>query len=226
MLHDFTEFLHRHVPHEVDVRHGFLSFEQEGRMFAIDLTDGSLYATPTLPGKKLMARIEREQCRFCYNRANVEAAASCIYLRMQGYLQPSRICVVADFDADRKMLMIQDVNARLGNTDLSPVQLKIMSMLWAFHERLLPLDVQEKINLVPTNQNLEQHLCPHFVERYQAERRLLERNISRYVRKGRFLDLLKDMQYLSASYHAIGMSYINRRLSDLHHQLSTVGSKQ
>ena len=226
LLHEFIEFVRQNVTHELEVHHGFISFEQDGRTFIIDATDGSLYAHPTIPSKHLMARIEGEQCQYCYNRTNVEAAVSCIFLRMQGYLQPSRICVVTDFDADRKMHQIQDANATRGNADFSPVQLKIISMLFAFHEGVVPPDVQEKIDVVPTNRLLETSLCPHFSERVQAERRLIERNISRYTRKGRFLDVLRDMQYLSTSYHSIGMTYINRRLSDLQHQLSSIGSNQ
>ena len=133
-----------------------------------------------------------------------------------------RICVVNDFDAGRKMHEIMNANLGKGNVVLTSTQLKILSMITALHEELVPSDVQQKIDAIPTGEMMENGNCPFYYKIGDMRIHLIQKNMHRYQRKRRFLDVLKSLQYLQASHHTIGVSYYDRKLQELENQLQKI----
>lgn len=216
-----SEFL-RHIqetsPYPIRIKQGFITTSKGGRSFLIDGYSGDLHAQPLVPGPQVLDRIKAKQCPSCFNYASPEATFNCMHYVAEGYVHPVRICVVTEFQ-DGKMSAIIDANQRLGKIEYTPVQLKILAMLFAIHEDRMPGDVQHKIDAVPTQESLKGGSCPFYIGTREMKTSLITRNIARHQRKRRFLDVLKGMQYLSAGHHAVGASYFERRIAELQNVL-------
>ncbi|NMC06869.1 MAG: hypothetical protein GYA24_16745 [Candidatus Lokiarchaeota archaeon] len=221
-----SEFL-RHVletsPYPVHVKQGFIMTDKGGRSFLIDGYSGDLHAQPLVLGKQVLDRIKAKQCPSCFYYASPEATFNCMHYVAEGYVHPVRICVVTEFH-DGKMSKLVEANQRLGGVEYTPVQLKILAMLHAIHEGRMPDDVQAKIDAVPSQESLLGGSCPFYASTVDMKTRLITRNISRQQRKRHFLDVLKEMQYLSAGHHAVGASYFERRISELQAALARITS--
>nr|MDO8111806.1 hypothetical protein [Candidatus Sigynarchaeota archaeon] len=219
---EFIQHVQLFVPYPVKASHGFITTEKDGRCFLIDAYSGDMLANPQVPGKHVLSRITSSQCPSCYHYASPEAAFNCMHYVAEGYVHPVRICVVTDFHADEKMAALCHVNRNLGNVDFSPVQLKILSMLVALHENKMPADIQQKIDLVPSQASLLRGSCPFFANNRDMKLALIAKGIARHQRKRHFLDVLKDMQYLKDAHHAIGASYFDRKIAELENQLAKI----
>ncbi|MEX2680911.1 MAG: hypothetical protein Q6373_004880 [Candidatus Sigynarchaeota archaeon] len=219
-----SEFL-QHVkstsPYPVQVKQGFITAEKDGRSFLIDGYGGDLFAQPLVPGKQVLERIRAKQCPACFNYASPEATFNCMHYVAEGYVHPVRICVVAEFQ-DGKMAEIIRANQRLGSVEYTPVQLKILAMLFAIHEDKMPDDVQRKIDAIPSQESLLSGSCPFFIGTRDMSIHLLTKNIARQQRKRRFLDVLKGMQFLSAGHHSVGVSYFDRKITELQSALAKI----
>nr|MDO8084119.1 hypothetical protein [Candidatus Sigynarchaeum springense] len=219
-----SEFL-RHVRetsrYPIQVKQGFITTEKGGQSFLIDGYSGDLFAQPLVPGRQVLDRIRAKQCPACFNHASPEATFNCMHYVAEGYVHPVRICVVTEFH-DGKMAELVRANQRLGNVEYTPVQLKILAMLFAIHEGKMPDDVQRKIDAVPSQESLLGGSCPFFIGTRDMNVHLLTRNITRQQRKRRFLDVLKSMQFLSPGHHAIGASYFDRKIAELQGALAKI----
>ncbi len=219
-----SEFL-RHVqetsPYPIQVKQGFITTDKDGRSFLIDGYSGDLLALPLVPGKQVLDRIKAKHCPSCFNYASPEATFNCMHYVTEGYVHPIRICVVTEFE-DGKMAALVKANQCLGGADYTPVQLKILAMLFAIHEGKVPADVQRKIDAVPTQESLLGGSCPFFTSTRDMKVHLITRNITRQQRKRRFLDVLKSFQYLPAGHHAVGTSYFDRKIAELQNALAQI----
>lgn len=219
-----SEFLRQVLetsPYPIQVKQGFITADKDGRSFLIDGYSGDLFAQPLIPGKQVLDRIKAKQCPSCFNYASPEASFNCMHYVADGYVHPVRICVVTEFE-DGKMAALVKANQHLGGTDYTPVQLKILAMLFAIHESKMPADVQRKIDAVPSQESLRGGSCPFFTGTRDMKVHLLTRNITRQQRKRRFLDVLKGMQYLGSGHHAIGASYFDRKIEELRSALAQI----
>jgi hypothetical protein len=219
-----SEFL-RHVqetsPYPIQVKQGFITADKGGRSFLIDGYSGDLFAQPLVPNKQVLDRIKAKQCPSCFNYASPEATFNCMHYVAEGYIHPVRICIVTEFH-DGKMATLVQANQRLGGTEYTPVQLKILAMLFAIHEGKMPADIQIKIDAVPSQDSLRGGSCPFYTSTVDMKTHLVTRNITRQQRKRRFLDVLKGMQYLSAGHHAMGASYFDRKIAELQNTLAKI----
>jgi hypothetical protein len=111
-------------------------------------------------------------------------------------------------------------NQQLGNIDLAPAQLKTLSMLHALHENQMPADIQQRIDAVPSQDALHKGPCPYFTSTRDMKVHLITKSISRQQRKRRFLDVLKNMQYIKDGHHSVGASYFDRKIAELQGQLA------
>jgi hypothetical protein len=206
-------------PYPVKTNHGFITTEKAGRSFLIDGYTGDLFAQPLVPGKHVLDRIRAKQCPACFNYSSLEAMFNCMHYVVEGYIHPVRICVVTEFQ-DGKMAALVQANQQLGNIDLAPAQLKILSMLHALHADQMPADIQQKIDAVPSQDALHKGTCPYFTSTRDMKVHLITKNITRQQRKRRFLDVLKNMQYIKDGHHSIGASYFDRKIAELQGQLA------
>jgi hypothetical protein len=222
---EFIAFLQQINP-RVQVSHNFITMEKDGREFLIDAYTGDLFATPKSPGKHALETIKTHQCKSCFYHLAPEATFDCYSYITEGFVHPVRICVITDFP-EEKGTVFHDVNAHLGDVDLSLTQLKIMSMIVALAgNRLMPADIQQKIDQVPSQKALLDDNCPYYTPVVEMKKTLIARNILRHRRKRHFLDVLRDFQYIKeAAYYTIGVSYFDRKIAELESQLAKLHSK-
>jgi hypothetical protein len=217
---EFIAFLHQINP-RVQVTHNFITMEKDGREFLIDAYTGDLFATPKSPGKHALETIKAHQCKSCFYHLASETTFDCYSYISEGYVHPVRICVITDFP-EEKGTLLHDVNAHLGELDLSLTQLKIMSLIVALGgNRLMPVDIQQKIDQVPSQKALHDDACPYYSPLIEMKQALISRNILRHRRKRHFLEVLREFQYLKeAAYYTIGVSYFDRKIAELETQLT------
>lgn len=221
---EFARLVVGSLPYPVRASRGFFTFEHGGRTCLIDTFNGDLFVQPTVPSAGVLHRIVERQCPTCFHYSSPEAAFQCVNHLSQGGVHPVRVCVVADFQAERRMADLVVANEALSGTCLNPVQLKVLAMIIAFHEGMLPTDVQEAIDKLPDGASLRDGSCPFFAEVTRVKRDLILRNIARHERKRRFLDVLLGMQYLREGHHAIGTTYFNARIAELQARLQSLGA--
>ncbi|MFX0099692.1 MAG: hypothetical protein ACFFCS_08925 [Candidatus Hodarchaeota archaeon] len=216
----FLNGLNRGFSHPVEVRQNFIVFHKDGRTFMIDLYDGELYAHPELPSDGFLKKLQNKQCNSCYYYRSPEAVMNCMHYLESGYLHPTRICVITDFHASKKMNDFVLANQALSNVSLSGTQLKILSMLISFQWNAIPFEIQQKISGIPDQKSLVKNKCPFFSDVLGMKRFLIQRNIARYERKRRFLDVLKTFKFLNPGFHTIGTAYWNNKIAHLESQLN------
>ncbi len=220
---EFLRQVQETSPYPIQVKQGLITADKDGRSFLIDGYSGDLFAQPLVPGKQVLDRIKAKQCPSCFNYASPEATFNCMHYVAEGYVHPVRICVVTEFE-DGKMAALVKANQSLGGADYTPVQLKILAMLFAIHEDKMPADIKQKIDAVPSQDSLRGGSCPFYTGTRDMKVHLLTRNITRQQRKRHFLDVLKGMQYLSAGNHAVGTCYFSRRIAELQSELVRIKS--
>jgi hypothetical protein len=221
---EFVNFLRSTLAYPFEIKQNFATFEQDGRTFLVDVFDGDIFAMPTPPDRKIFDRITTN-CPKCYHYSTPEAAFNCMAYMQQGFLHPTHICIVTDFAADRRMVDMIAANQALGH-DLSPVQLKILSVIVAIHAKQLPEDIQEKILLVSGTAAFRKGECPYFQGINDVKVNLIHRQIARHNRKRHFLDVLLKFQYILDSHHSVGVLYFDRRIAELESQLAKIRAGQ
>ncbi|MHA1369140.1 MAG: hypothetical protein ACTSWN_00025 [Promethearchaeota archaeon] len=218
----FINLIRENLPYSFRIKSGFLVFDKDGRTFLIDLYNGTLYANPTTPDDNTLERIYRNQCINCYFNGSPDVIFDCLRYLKDGFIFPEKICVVTDPESKIKLPRIQDANLKFLGINLSNLQLKILSMFVAIQEDLIGKDIQVNINAIPRGFQLKSGECPYFQNRLDMKRNLILRNIGRYIRRRRFLDLLKKFHYVLPNHHLIGVRYFNRKIEELQNQLSTL----
>ncbi|MBD3185642.1 hypothetical protein GF325_02340 [Candidatus Bathyarchaeota archaeon] len=218
----FIEFLHEHLRYPFTTRGGFITFDKDGRTFLLDAYTGQLMAHPTLPSDRMLSRIMKRNCPTCYYNGEVDPATSCRRYLIEGFINPQRICVVADLPGNERYPSVREMNVNLGGVDLTLTQAKILSILVSIQENLLPTDVIEKIAKVPSGYQHSWKDCPFYRNGTDLRVHLIQRNIARQVRKRRFLGILKDWQYLSKAHFNVGVSYFDKRIEALQGELRRI----
>ena len=219
---EFAGLLLSMVPCPARVARGFFTFDRDGRTCLIDLFNGDLFVQPTVPEPGILEHIEATQCHRCFNHSSSEAAFHCAQHFSQGFIHPVRVCVVVDFEADRRMADLARANLCLSGIHLTTSQLKILSMVFALHHGMVPADVQERIDAVPPGSSLENGFCPFFTEKVEMKRHLLAKNVARHERKRRFLDILLGLEFMEQSHHVMGTRYFDAKIATLRSRLASL----